>query len=185
MLSNSAEARGFRGKTAGDVLCRLISLLMLFHLDSFMDRLPNFLSPRKSNLKPQGELDSVALFILISRRAWGSRLKPCPGWPPTYVTRESWASWTCCTPGTVFLQDPRGPLCKQRHLRTLQNRLFPAGNQLPSQGRCLKSQEKTGLNTLTSCTGPSPQGSKPKCDLQTNISLLLKGVYLQFLSTRN
>lgn len=73
VLPNSTEAGASGGKTAGDVLCRLISLLTLFHLDSFMDRLPKFLSPRQSNLKPQWELDGVALFIFVSRRAWGSR----------------------------------------------------------------------------------------------------------------
>lgn len=80
VLPNSTEAGASGGKTARDVLCRLISLLTLFHLDSFMDRLPKFLSPRQSNLKPQWELDGVALFVFVSRRAWGSRHFFFPPW---------------------------------------------------------------------------------------------------------
>lgn len=103
----------------------------------------------------------------------------------SYVTRECWASCSCCTSGTIFLRDPRGPRWKQRYLRTLRNRLFPTRNQLHVSGPMLKIRGKTGLNTRTNCMGPSPQGREPKCDLQTDISLLLKGIYLQFLSTRN
>lgn len=67
VLPNSTEAGASGGKTARDVLCRLISLLTLFHLDSFMDRLPKFLSPHQSNLKPQWELWCSFIHLRIQK----------------------------------------------------------------------------------------------------------------------